>query len=27
LNNTRVDGDFLALLNQYRGAIERGSRM
>jgi RNA polymerase sigma-70 factor, ECF subfamily len=27
LNDTRVDGDFLALLNQYRGAIERVSRM
>jgi RNA polymerase sigma factor (sigma-70 family) len=26
LDNTRVDGDFLALLNQYRGAIERVSR-
>jgi RNA polymerase sigma-70 factor, ECF subfamily len=27
LNNARVDGDFLALLNQYRGVIERVSRM
>jgi RNA polymerase sigma-70 factor (ECF subfamily) len=26
LDNTRVDSDFLALLNQYRGAIERVSR-
>ena len=27
MDKTRVDGDFLALLNQYRGAIERVSRM
>jgi RNA polymerase sigma factor (sigma-70 family) len=27
LDKTRVDGEFLALLNQYRGAIERVSRM
>jgi RNA polymerase sigma-70 factor (ECF subfamily) len=27
LDNTRVDSDFLSLLNQYRGAIERVSRM
>lgn len=26
MDNTRVDSDFLALLNQYRGAIERVSR-
>ena len=27
MDKTRVDGEFLALLNQYRGAIERVSRM
>ena len=26
MDNTHVDGEFLALLNQYRGAIERVSR-
>jgi RNA polymerase sigma-70 factor (ECF subfamily) len=26
VDNPRVDGDFLALLNAYRGAIERVSR-
>ena len=26
MENTRVDGDFLALLNKYRGAIERVCR-
>jgi len=26
MDNTRLDGDFVALVNQYRGAIERVSR-
>ena len=26
MHNTRLDGDFLAVLNQYRGAIQRVSR-